>query len=488
MKQGGEAGKAVRVVCPAEISPEEEKAVYEMARHVFEVMDCPDLGRVDVRLREDGVPYFIELNPLPSLHPDASMMTAARESGLEFKEVLRLILRSATRRYHIPLRQPKKLSLPGELPGMPRVSARELGIFIGRLSTGINNAITDVKGVKVGHFTQYEDQVQIPGIPGITTLRSGVTAILPAGGTFSRRLVAGGYVLNGVGEMAGLTQVLELGWLETPIILTNSNSVGMAHTGVVNFMTRKYPELAAGEEVVMPIVGEADDSFLNDPVGGVNTARNVVQAMESAQSGPVMQGSVGAGTGMISYDFAGGIGTASRVFNMDEGLFTVGVLVMSNLGRMRNLTIEGQVVGKTLDELYPMEGRREHQEGSIIVVVATDLPLLSSQLNRVSRRAALGLGRTGSYAASSSGEIVVAFSTANRTLRTASRSNHFINLRCISDSHINLLYEAVIEATEEAVLNAMFCSAGMSGRQGREAPPLPHDLVLEILRKGREIG
>jgi L-aminopeptidase/D-esterase-like protein len=286
--------------------------------------------------------------------------------------------------------------------------------------------------------------------------------------------------------MAGLTQVLEWGWLETPILLTNSLSVGRVHSGVVAHMLKRHPSLGTDSDVVLPVVGETDDSFLNDVRVGINTAQDARDAIAAASSGPVEQGSVGAGTGMISFDFAGGIGTASRTLMIDDGGFNVGVLVLSNFGRMVNLTVDGRVVGRDLDPLLTNGERRKRSYGSVIVVVATDAPLLSSQLSRLARRAALGLGRVGSHAASTSGEIVIAFSTANRTLRSPALPSKFLQLRFIADAHVNTLYEAVIEATEAAVLNAIFCSNGMTGRDGRSAPALPQDLVLELLGKGAE--
>jgi D-alanine--D-alanine ligase len=488
MKQGGEAAKAVKVICPARISAHEEKKVIAMARQVFDVMSCPDVGRVDIRLHNDGTPYFIELNPLPSLHPDASLMTAADSRGLAFREVFRLIIRSAARRYGLALRPAKKAVRTPGASAAPRPAVRELGIRIGRMRTGIQNSITDVKGVRVGHVTRIEDQVPIPGSTETSSIRAGVTAILPAGQAYANRLVAGGYVLNGVGEMAGLTQVLETGWLETPIMLTNSHSVGRIHDGVVNHMIKKYPRLGTDTDVVLPVVGEADDSFLNDVRVGRCTVQDAIEAIKNATGSNVIQGSVGAGTGMTSFDFAGGIGTASRVFDLNSSSsYTLGVMVLSNFGKMRNLTIDGGVVGRQLDVEMDQTGRREVSEGSVIVVVATDVPLMSSQINHISKRAALGLGRTGSYAASTSGEIIIAFSTANRKPRDTRDSDHLINMKCVSEHYINTLYEAVIEATEEAVLNAIFCSNGMNGRKQRWSPPVPHPRILELLSQGRKI-
>jgi D-alanine--D-alanine ligase len=488
MKQGGEAAKSVRVICPATINAEEEKAVVKMARDVFEIMSCPDVGRVDIRLHQNGTPYFIELNPLPSLHPDASLMTAARSRNLEFRDALRLIIRSAAHRYGLAIKTIKQSKKDDFSAGISRPGAREVGIQIGRLHPGIDNAITDVKGVRVGHFSRVEDNVQVPGTSESSTVRTGVTAIMPAGQAYANRIAAGGFVLNGVGEMAGLTQVIETGWLETPILLTNSHSVGRVHAGVVSHMLKKYPKLGTETDVVLPVVGEADDSFLNDIRVGACSAQDAIKAIESASYGPVKQGSIGAGTGMTSFDFAGGIGTSSRILEISEGQpYTLGVLVLSNFGKMRNLTIDGGVVGRQLDMEFNQAERREASEGSIIVVVATDIPLINSQLNRVAKRAALGLGRTGSYAASTSGEIIIAFSTGNRKPRVNTSKTNYISLKCISDNQINLVYEAVVEATEEAVLNAIFCSNGMSGRGQRWCPAIPHHRIIELLNKGELI-
>ena len=489
MKQGGEAAEAVQVICPARISAAGEKAVVEMARKVFDIMSCPDMGRVDIRLHRNGQPYFIELNPLPSLHPNASLMTAAKSRGLEFRDVMRLIIRSAARRYGIPVRSPKQSRKEDFTPETSRPTARELGITIGRMRPGVNNSITDVKGVKAGHFTRIEDNVQLPGGTETSSIRTGITAILPAGQTYANRVAAGGFVLNGVGEMSGLIQVIESGWLETPVLLTNSHSVGRVHTGVVNRKLKKYPGLGIESDVVLPVVAEADDSFLNDVRIGSNSPQDVARAIDAATTGAVAQGSVGAGTGMTSFDFAGGIGTSSRVIQLEgREPHTLGVLVLSNFGKMRNLTIDGAVVGRQLDKEYPQEGRRVASEGSVIVVVATDIPLISSQLNRIAKRAALGLGRTGSYAASTSGEIIIAFSTGNRKPRKASTESRFITFKGVSDVYINTVYEATVEATEEAVINALFCSGGMTGREKRWCPAIPHEHVIELLTKGRNLN
>jgi L-aminopeptidase/D-esterase-like protein len=256
-------------------------------------------------------------------------------------------------------------------------------------------------------------------------------------------------------------------------------SVGKVHDGIINYMQKIYPDLGVRSDVVLPVVGETDDSFLNDVRVGINKASDAVWAIENASNGKIQQGSVGAGTGMITCDFAGGIGTSSRIVPLQEGGFTVGVLVLSNFGKMRNLTIDGCVVGRKLDSRVPEDLRRKVNYGSIIIVVATDAPLNSSQLNRISKRAALGLGRTGSYAGYTSGEIIIAFSTANRIPRVS--NGKFLTIKFLSDNHIDPIYEATVEATEEAIINAIFCSSGMTGRDGRQALPIDHNAVLEIL-------
>ena len=360
MKQGGTRMEAVNIICPAPLEAQEKRRIRSLSRQIFSFMSRSDFGRIDVRLSEEGVPYFIELNPLPSLHPMGSLMTAARAANLTYKDVMRLIVRSAARRFGIPLRSSRKTKHEEVSLASQRPTARELGITVGRMKQGVYNAITDVPGVMVGHFSRIEDNLKLPGIPGLTSVRTGVTAVLPVPKDLpKRRLVAGGFVLNGVGEMAGLTQVLEWGWLGTPILLTNSVSVGRVHHGVISHMQQLYPHIGVESDVVLPVVGETDDSFLNDVRLGINTGEDAHKALAAATGGPVAQGSIGAGTGMMSFDFAGGIGSASRTLTHEEGGFTIGVLVLSNFGRMVNLTIDGSVVGRRLDTMFPMmvEGR-----------------------------------------------------------------------------------------------------------------------------------
>lgn len=477
LKQKGDVIHAVSP--PEDLKPEERQEILALAERSFDMMPCPDLGRVDIRLRPDGVPFLIEVNPLPSLHPKATLATGARAKGIDYLEMIELIVMSAARRYGIPMRsaRPTKSVAPSE----GRMTAREAGCAPGRFPAGQYNAITDVAGIEVGHVTHIADDVDAGDGEGKRTVRTGVTAVVPrADDLFLNHLPAGGFILNGIGEMSGMVQAMEWGWLETPVLLTNTMSVGKIHTGVIQHLLSRHPELGKIIDVAIPIVGETNDAFLNDVRAPATTPEDAIRAIEAAESGPVEQGSVGGGTGMITFDFAGGIGTSSRVVSVGPDRYTTGVLVQSNFGYMRNLTMDGMVVGRDLDDLYPTEGRRKTLYGSVIVVVATDAPLLPAQLDRLAKRAALGLGRVGSHAASTSGEIVFAFSTGNRMSRKLKGQTRLLNMSFLSDARIDVLYEAVIEATEEAVLNAVFCSKGMSGREGRYAPPLP---ITEVQRR-----
>ncbi len=469
----GEYKNFVKSSIPTNLSKDLEEKIIKESKSIFKLMNYNDWARADIRLSKDNIPYFIEVNPLPSLHPNASLMLGAKNIGLEYKDVINHIIQSASNRTNLKVivRSSKNEE---SAKYKQNKTLREEGLTLGYYKTGMFNSITDVEGVKVGHSTHIDDAV-ISETGEKTKVRSGVTAIIPANDVYEKRLMAGGFVLNGIGEMAGMTQVLEWEWLETPIMLTNTMSVGKVHDGLIEYMLEKYPKLQGDRSVIIPVVGEANDSFLNDTRIRSVTITDVKKAINSAKSGEILQGSVGAGTGMTSFDFAGGIGTSSRCLNKKDGNYTVGVLVLSNFGNMRNLTIGGKVVGKELDNIYPKENRRTKCEGSIIVVVATDAPMLSSQLNRLSRRAALGLARVGSHARTSSGEIVIAFSTGNHISRYEHSRKKIMSLNMTGDSLTNKLYEATVEATEEAVLNAMFCSPGMDGWNNHHSPPIPHE-------------
>jgi D-aminopeptidase len=356
---------------------------------------------------------------------------------------------------------------PGE-----RCRLRDLGIQLGRFKPGRYNAITDVGRILVGHSTINRDTPQGPA-------RTGVTAIMPNDrNVFMDRVMGGGFVLNGAGELSGLHQVLEWGVIETPIILTNTMSVGTCGEAVVNYMMEKYPEIGGRQDVIIPLVGECDDSWLNDVSGRHVKAEHVYEAISNARSGPVMEGNVGAGTGMITCDFKGGIGTSSRRLHTSQGGFSVGVLVMSNFGVMEDLRVDGAPLGRELARRFEQENRRVNNYGSIIAVVATNAPLLPHQLTRLAKRVALGIGRVGSYAAHNSGEIILAFSTSNNVPREGDR--RVFRMKVLMDHNMNHLYPAAIEATEEAILNALCAATEMRGLKDRYCPALPLEEVKRL--------
>jgi D-aminopeptidase len=340
----------------------------------------------------------------------------------------------------------------------PAPSLREHGLRIGALEPGPRDAISDVAGVRVGHITVVRDEPDPPEGRGVA--RTGVTAIVPAepGTLLAAPLAAGTAVLNGSGELTGSLQVGEWGILETPVYLTATMSVGRVYDGAVAAAVEADPAIGV-EEVVIPVVGECDDSWLNDARVVQVEAADAGRALADAGDA-VEQGAIGAGTGMVCFDYKGGIGTASRVV---AGA-TVGVLVLTNFGSAEQLRVDGVPVGRLLN---PPESRRS-PAGSCIVVVATDAPLLPAQLIRVARRAGLGLGRTGSVAHHGSGEIFFAFSTAR-------------GAAALDDRELNPLFAATVDATEEAVLNELWAAETMTGREGRVIHALPHDDVLELL-------
>jgi len=359
----------------------------------------------------------------------------------------------------------------------PRARARALGIRIGRYPAGRRNAITDVKGVRVGHCTLIRGKGRL--VVGEGPVRTGVTVILPNEDVFERRVVGGGFVLSGAGEVAGLTQVMEWGLIETPIALTNTLSVGPCAEGIVQHLVERHPGIGDKHDVVIPVVGECDDSWLNDAAGRHVRPEHVRDAIESAADGPVEEGNVGGGTGMITCDFKGGIGTSSRRLPLHEGGYVVGVLVQSNFGRMPDLRVRGVPVGELLEPDFGEYVPRESSQGSIIAVVATNAPLLTHQLNRLCKRVALGIGRMGSCAAHGSGEIVVGFSSANTVPLETRKMVYRVNV--LLDQRMDPLYRAVIEATEEAILNAMCMATDMDGHSHRVVPALPLDRLRALL-------
>ena len=361
-----------------------------------------------------------------------------------------------------------------------RCRLRDLGVRVGRLPTGPLNAITDVPGVRVGHCTVSWGGPGLP--PGSGPARTGVTAIFPhAGDVWHERVVAGAFAANGVGEVVGISAIREWGLIETPVMLTSSQSVGLVYDATVRWLLARAPEAGRREDVVMPVVGECDDSFLNDARGLHVLPEHVQAALDSANDGPVAEGCVGAGTGMCCFDFKGGIGTSSRVVSAHGRRFTLGVLAMTNFGERHRLTVAGVPVGEEIADLMPVD----HNEGSCIVVLATDAPLTARQCERLAKRCALGLAVTGSYASDGSGEIMVAFSTGNRLPRAA--DGDLVTLRTVANDQMQELFEAAVDATAESVYNSLTMAETTVGRDGNTAYALPLERLVEALRRhGRE--
>ena len=359
----------------------------------------------------------------------------------------------------------------------PYVKAPALGIHIGRLQPGRFDAITDVAGVRVGHVTHVSGSGKL--VPGVGPVRTGVTAVIPRTDVWHRKVFAAAWALNGNGEMTGTTWVNEAGWMEVPVLLTDTLSVGRVDDGVVSWYLKQYPGVGIDDDVPLPVVAECDDSFLNDHQGRHNTASDAVAALDSAVGGPVAQGGVGAGTGMVSFEFKGGIGTASRVLAQRDGGYTTGVLVNTNTGRRDELTIDGAPVGASISDLQPREPKAG--DGSVIIVIATDAPLLHDQLERLAKRAALGLARTGATARTGSGDLIIAFSTANVVPHYPEARTMTVTV--LDQYHINTLFDATEDATEEAVINALLAGQTTVGRDGNTVYGLPHDRLLQILRR-----
>ncbi len=354
----------------------------------------------------------------------------------------------------------------------PTSRPRALGIRIGTLEPGPHNAITDVPGVAVGHVTVRRDEPEPPAGRGIA--RTGVTAILPgpADSLFDRPVPAGAAALNGAGELTGFLQISEWGVLETPIYLTSTMAVGRVFDGAITAACAADPRVGV-DDVVIPVVGECDDSWLNDPRTVQVERADVARALEAATTGAVAEGCVGAGTGTVTFDWKAGIGTASRKLpDLDA---TLGVLVLANFGVANQLRIDGVPVGRAID---PAARTRLKPAGSCIVVVATDAPLASAQLERIARRTGLGLARTGSVAHHGSGEIFIAFSTRRYPRETTDTR---AARELVPDQHLDPLFAATVEATEEAVVNALWAATDTDGRDGRVVPALPHDEVLALL-------
>ena len=366
----------------------------------------------------------------------------------------------------------------------PRPRARDLGVpFDG--TPGPLNAITDVAGVTVGHSTIIAGDGRL--IVGRGPVRTGVTAVFPRGASNGDPVFGGWFTLNGNGEMTGTTWLEESGFLAGPVLITNTHSVGVVRDAVIEWLVHKGFEF----DWSLPVVAETWDGALNDINGFHVTKEHAFAALDSARGGPVAEGNVGGGTGMICNQFKGGIGTASRRLAVDRGGYTIGVLVQCNYGSRARLSIAGVPVGQEIPDLLPCydslpgpppTGRRcaAGEKGSIIIVIATDAPLLPHQLKRIARRAALGVGRLGGTGGNPSGDIFVAFSTANPG---AARPDANVSVTMLPNERITPLFEATIQATEEAIVNAMVAAESMTGVNGLRVFALPHDRLRAALRK-----
>jgi len=359
--------------------------------------------------------------------------------------------------------------------------ARDLGVpFDG--TTGQFNSITDVSGVEVGHSTIIAGEGKLE--VGKGPVRTGVTAILPRGKlTNNAPVFAGWFSMNGNGEMTGTTWIEESGFLEGPVMITNTHSVGVVRDAVVAWRVKQGGADSTGYWWSLPIVAETYDGFLNDINGFHVKERHAFEALNSASSGPIAEGNVGGGTGMVCYEFKGGIGTSSRKLDDRAGGYTVGVLVQANFGRRPQLLVAGVPIGRELTEPQIADRaspRINNDVGSIIIVVATDAPLVAHQLKRLARRAALGMARTGGASGNGSGDIFIAFSTANPD---AAKTEGIAKIDMLPNDLMNPLFDATVQATEEAIINAIVAAETMTGIDGHKVPALPHDRLREVLKK-----
>lgn len=353
--------------------------------------------------------------------------------------------------------------------------ARDLGIpFDG--TPGPNNAITDVAGVEVGFATLISGEGRL--IVGKGPVRTGVTAILPRGKGSHDQCFAAWFTLNGNGEMTGTTWIQESGFLEGPVMITNTHSVGVVRDAVIAWQMKQQGKTF--QPWSLPVVAETWDGGLNDVNGFHVKPEHVFQSLDGAKSGTVAEGNVGGGTGMVAHGFKGGTGTSSRKLDARGGGYTVGVLVQANYGRRQNLHIAGVPVGQEITDLLPERGKLNDGSGSIIVVAATDAPLLPHQLKRMAARVALGIGIVGGRGENSSGDIFVAFSTANPG---AAKDSAITAVQMLPNDRINPLFNATVQATEEAIVNALVAAETMEGINGNKVYALPHDRLKEVMRK-----
>jgi D-aminopeptidase len=375
------------------------------------------------------------------------------------------------------------MSVAVPVPSMAQslIRARDLGVpFEG--TPGVLDAITDVKGIEIGNTTLISGDGALK--VGTGPVRTGVTVIFPRGKGDPDPVYAGWFSQNGNGEMTGTTWLQESGFLEGPLAITNTHSVGVVRDAVIAWGLKHQ---TWHQPWSLPVVAETWDGFLNDINGFHVTPNDVFNALDSARSGSVPEGGVGGGTGMVCYGFKGGDGTASRVLSKEDGGYTVGVLVQCNCGRRPQLTIAGVPVGKEIPQQVPYSmfrdgknGETEGDLGSIIIVIATDAPLLPTQLNRLARRATMGLARTGSTSGNGSGDIFIAFSTANPL---ADREPGPNTIQTVSNERISPLFTATVEAAEEAIVNALVAGKTMTGIDGHTVIELPHDKLQNALKK-----
>lgn len=365
---------------------------------------------------------------------------------------------------------------------MERPRLRDLGVGIGDIPPGKYNAITDVPGVKVGHVTLIAGEG--PLRPGHGPVRTGVTAILPHGGNLFRAKVrAVAHVVNGFGKSVGLPQITELGNIETPILLTNTLNVGSVADALIEYMLMQNEDIGVTTGTVNPVVGECNDGFLNDIRGRHVKKDHVFAAITGASAGPVPEGAVGAGTGMSTFDFKGGIGTSSRVVPAADGGYNLGVLVLSNFGSRGELRIDGIPVGREIKD----ESDSREEDGSIMVVLATDAPLACRQLLRVAKRAAIGIARTGSIASHGSGDFIIAFTTAGQEAAYPDRMVYPDERIAEDGSYLMPFFQAAVDATEEAIINSVLRAQTIVGRDNHRRNGIPVDQVVEILRKYHRI-
>jgi D-aminopeptidase len=368
---------------------------------------------------------------------------------------------------------PEKSHTKSFFTGSSRKRLREIGMKIGNLHPGPYNAITDVEGVRVGHTTIIRGE-------GKKAVRTGVTVIIPHGGNiYEENVFASSFNLNGWGEMTGISKIENTGRLETPVFLTGTYNVGIVYDAAVKYLTRINPKLGDSDRTVSPVIAECFDNFLSDTRSRQISEEDVFRAIEQAQGGDVAEGAVGGGTGMTSFGFKGGIGTSSRRVN-DK--YKVGVLVMANTASRNQLRIDGVPVGKEIKGFQEKSGKTK----SIILIAATDAPLLPYQLKKIAKRVALGLAQTGAISQTGSGDIILAFSTGNKILRKKTSSFH--DIKVINDFEITPFYQATVEATQEAIINALTSAQTTVGRDGNTSYGIPLDQVEQIMKKYMRIG